>query len=153
MAQSACAVCDFAGECKGPQACRYAVLFDRDTDNPPVCELFGHYLYVRGCKAKLDSGDIEIPNGFEDASYFFEVVAVGPKVGKRRSGKSKDLKARGHLRHQNSPMRVGDFVLLPYDTAWGTMWLVPGMPMTDRIVDESQILAWISKEDFAPWLR
>jgi len=153
MAQSACAVCDFSGECKGPQACRYAVLFDRDPDNPPVLELFGHYLYLRGCKAAIDSGPIAIPDGFEDASQFFEVVAVGPKVGERRSGSKASLKAKGMLRRQNSPMNVGDFVLLPYDVPWGTMWTVPGQPIHDRIVDESQILAWIPKEDFKPWLR
>jgi len=77
----------------------------------------GHCLYVRRCKNQERTGLIWHTEGRIDTSYWAEVLARGPNVGRRCSKQHAELFERA--RHFGPGPEVGMLVLIPYNTHIG----------------------------------
>jgi len=116
--------------------------------------VFGHRLYVRKCKPKRltfrgpDGNELEIIRPEKSKGYctWFEVLAIGPDVGKRRRFKDKaDRKHKADaVMHLAAEVNKGDFVALP-DDHWGTK----SSPWSEHefFVDEAALLAVMPRND------
>ena len=116
--------------------------------------VFGHRLYVRKCKPKRltfkgpDGNELEIIRPEKSKGYctWFEVLAVGPEVGKCRRFRDKhDRKHKGDaVMHLSAELNKGDLVALPNDH-WGTR----SSPWSEHehFVDEASLLAVESRND------
>ena len=149
-----------------------------DSDEQHSLRVLGHKVLVRKCKR--DTSDYlfgepdpnvelsresqmmvdSIADGGAICSYMngikptniCEVLAVGSKVGERRSDDDmtrykipRKLRTGGrkYYVHPGSvcPIKVGDFVALPETSQWGTMWRGVTGSMNDLIVDKADLIA------------
>jgi len=106
----------------------------------------GHWMYVRQCKkpAQYPGTGIFRPGKDERVSHVCEVLAVGPKVGTKRTSQSRRwCRLRRIPRHIAADYAVGDFVLLPENSPCHLLKVSPYHPC-EFFVDESVILAKVS---------
>jgi len=91
----------------------------------------GHNFYCRKCAAPKELDGILLPDQLQDVSFFVEVLAIGPLVGRKRSKQrwsKAELKRFGYERQRNwkweddsgpTELKVGDFLFLPPTHPYG----------------------------------
>ena len=114
--------------------------------------VLGHNLYVRKCVVPDitdEAGKIVVAlcEQTKDRTNWAEVVAVGPKVGQRRNGNKRDLKAKDLARWANMQIKPGDFVVLPESSKRNMMWRGGLGEESELVVYESELIAMIPAEE------
>jgi hypothetical protein len=102
----------------------------------------GHCLYVRRCKSPERTGLIWHTEGHVDTSYWVEVLARGPAVGKPCSKRHAELFERA--RYYGDGPDIGTLVLIPYNTHIG----IKDSPFQEyeKFVEESLAVAYFVPE-------
>lgn len=98
----------------------------------------GHCLYVRRCKSPERTGLIWHTEGHVDTSYWVEVLAKGPRVGKPCSKRHAKMFERA--RWFGPGPEVGMLVLVPYNTHLG----IKDSPFQEyeKFIEESLAVAY-----------
>ena len=118
----------------------------------PECRLRvqGHWVYVRQCtKPDQYAGTVLYrPDKDLKRSHVCEVLAVGPEVGRRRTGRSRRTwcRVRRIPLHLSTPVTPGMFVLLPENSPHHLLKASPFSEF-EFMVDESVILAVLEGSD------
>jgi hypothetical protein len=106
--------------------------------------VLGHWVYVRKC-VRPDPMPIVLPDAMRDTGDYIarlgqvEVLAIGAKVGERRTQKQKELVARGWARQQVPDFKVGDIVLVPERSQH--LWRSAINKADEFFIDEAEIRA------------
>jgi len=114
--------------------------------------LLGHNVYVRKCLVPdITDEDGKLLVAFcdktKEKTNWCEVLAIGPKCGRRRSGSKSKLMALNLNRWMNTPINKGDFVVLPESSKRELMWRGGLGDESELVVDESELIAMIRAED------
>lgn len=102
----------------------------------------GHCLYVRRCESPKRTGLIWHTEGHIDTSYWVEVLARGPRVGKPCTKAHAEMFERA--RWFGPGPEVGMLVLVPYNTHLG----IRDSPFREfeKFIEESLAVAYYSPE-------
>lgn len=124
--------------------------------DPVNFRVMGHNVYVRRCinpDIEDDDGNVIIvlPDIVANNTNCAEVLAIGPKVGKPRDEIYYNRKRRKqmglNLCYNMSDLQVGDLVYLPQQSVNAMMWRGGLGNDYELIVDESELIARIPKEE------
>jgi len=114
--------------------------------------LLGHNVYVRKCIIPdISDADgkllIALCEKTKDRTNWCEIIAIGPRCGQRRNVSKAELRAKHLNRWMNTPIKKGDFVVLPESSKREMMWRGGLGDESELIVDECELIAMISAED------
>lgn len=114
------------------------------TETAKDWKLTGHWFYCRRCVTP--EGIIKLPDYYRDASLVsrdatgdpsmcvYEVLAIGPEVGKPRKMDVRMRKVMGIPKCLGRDVKIGDKILLPNRHPWG---IKDGFNACDAFIDES----------------
>ena len=105
----------------------------------------GHWMYVRKCMRPEIDGGVALPDSFQENTNWCWVLAIGPNVGKQRTGKYLNDNEHETYKWLNNPVAVGDTVSAPDTHPWG----IKRSPYCyfDYFVDEQVMSCFIESEE------